>query len=248
MFQLNIRAGFRENQQLYLRFVKNSSLLSTKYPKVFGISFMIQYLTHIMFLIVVQNVCFQVTRGISWHNRFSIIISKQMFLIFTVLYIRKFLSFIFIPNIIYCITSVWNFRSINNFSTFDPDIIIILFLKDSNVPLNHILNETAEFLTFNDRFFIILVLNVTFSWSLFLFLTWIHISPNNNINNLFLLISISYSFLSILFIIISIVLAFSWNYVFNNTILWTFSSLFLSSSIIFSRILSWKLSLISLKR
>ena len=154
MFQLNIRAGFRENQQLYLRFVKNSSLLSTKYPKVFGISFMIQYLTHIMFLIVVQNVCFQVTRGISWHNRFSIIISKQMFLIFTVLYIRKFLSFIFIPNIIYCITTVWNFRSINDFPIFSPYMIILYILKYVNFSPNNFSNESVQFLTFTDSLLI----------------------------------------------------------------------------------------------
>ena len=43
-----------------------------------------------------------------------------------------------------------NFRSINNFSIFSPDMIIFYFCKGVNVFPNHYINESAQFITFTD--------------------------------------------------------------------------------------------------
>ena len=133
-----------------------------------------------MFSFVVWKVLFQIIRRLPWYTQFSIIISNQTVFIFTLFWIMNYLMVLFIPKIIYCIITVWNFRSINNLSIFSPDIIILYFKKDSNVSPNHSFNENVKFLTFTDRFFIFTFLN-----SLFYFFFWIYVSPNININIFF---------------------------------------------------------------
>ena len=105
-----------------------------------------------MFSFVVWKILFQISRIIPGHIQISIISSKQTVLIFIVFYIRNFLSVVFIPNIVYSIITVWNFRSINNFSIFIPYMIIFYFWKYVNVSPNQYFIESAQSLTFNTDF------------------------------------------------------------------------------------------------
>ena len=124
-----------------------------------------------MFTFVVWKVIFKIPRIFPLNTQFYIIISKQIVLIFTKFYIRKLMRVVFIPNIIYWIITVWNFISINNFSIFSPDIIILYFQKDGNVYPNHYFNESAQFITFADSLFIFrFVENYFLVFFLFLFL------------------------------------------------------------------------------
>ena len=67
----------------------------------------------------------QIPINILWHTQLSIIISKQKHLIFIASCVRNLLRRIFIPNIRYCIITVWIFRSIDNLSVFSLDMIIL---------------------------------------------------------------------------------------------------------------------------
>ena len=107
-----------------------------------------------MFPFVFLKIPFQVSRNTFWHNQISIFSSKKTVVIFTAFCVSNLFRIIFIPNISYCLVVVWNFRGINNLSIFIPDMIIFFFWNGCNVPTNHCFNESAQFFTFTDRFFI----------------------------------------------------------------------------------------------
>ena len=98
------------------------------------------------FPFVVRKVLFQTPRRLNLHTQFSIITSRKIVLIFTGFYNRIFLRVVFIPNIIYCIITVWNFRSINNFFVFSLDVIILYFRKDSDFLPTTLLMKVRNFL------------------------------------------------------------------------------------------------------
>ena len=122
-----------------------------------------------MFPFVVWKVLFQIPRRLPWDTQFYFIIRNQTIFIFTAFYISNFIMIVFIPNIIYCIITIWNFRSINNFSILIPDIIILYFWKDSNVYPDHTFSYSKKFLTFTDSFFILSFLKNELSRSFFYF-------------------------------------------------------------------------------
>ena len=80
-----------------------------------------------MFPFVVLKVLFQIPIIIPWCTQLSIITSKNYFLIFTAFYISNLLRVAFVSNISYLITTIWNYRSINNLSIFSLDMIILFF-------------------------------------------------------------------------------------------------------------------------
>ena len=112
-----------------------------------------------MFPFVFLKIIFQIPRNIPWHYHISIVLSKQSVLILPAFCFRNLLSVIFVPNIKYFIITVWNLRSINNFYIFSPDMIILFFWKDCNVPTNHCFNDSAQFLKFSYSLFILSFIN-----------------------------------------------------------------------------------------
>ena len=112
-----------------------------------------------MFLFCGSEILFQIPRNILWCTRLYNIISRKTVLMFTASCVWNLLGVIFIPNKSYCISTVWNFRIIINFSIFSPDMIILFFWNNYNIPTKHCFNESAQFLTFSDSLFIFLCIN-----------------------------------------------------------------------------------------
>ena len=142
-----------------------------------------------MFSFVVHKFLSQIPRILPWHTQFFIIISKKTAVVFTAFCISNFLRVVFIPNIIYCIITVWNFRSINNFSIFSPDMIILYFWKDCDFSPNNYFNESVQFFTFTDSLFIFPLVNNDFSRNLFYLFIWTYVSPKINIKKSPLLVA-----------------------------------------------------------
>ena len=112
-----------------------------------------------MFPFVVLKIIYQIPRNIPWHTQLFIIISKQTVLIYTAFCVRNLLWVIFIPNTSYCIITIWNFRSINSFFIFSPDMIILFFWKDCNIPTKHCFNLRVKFITLTDSLFTFTFIN-----------------------------------------------------------------------------------------
>ena len=80
-----------------------------------------------MFLVVFWEHLFQIPISLLRYHLSSIIFSNKIIRKFAAFSIGDFIIVVYIKNTIYCITSIWNFRSINNFSIFYPGIIISCF-------------------------------------------------------------------------------------------------------------------------
>ena len=140
------------------------------------------YQTHNTLQFVFWKIIFQLPRSLPRDHIFSLIFINIPVYKFTAFSIGNFLNVLYIKNTIYCIITIWNYRSINILSIFNLEIIIfiferiVMFLSTTIlIKLRNLLHSLTDIAYF------------TFFGIYYWFLICRHSSPNINTNYLIIL-------------------------------------------------------------